>query len=41
MYGSDSPQVVSIVLILRKKEPRQTCIWWRMRARKFKIWIIK
>jgi len=37
--GSYSLQAVSKVLILTKKEPRQMCIWWRMGARKFKIWM--
>jgi len=35
-WRRDWIQVVSKVLILAKKEPRQ-CIWWSMRARTLKI----
>jgi len=39
--GREVKQVVSKLLILTRKEPRQMCFWWRMIARKFKIWINK
>ena len=41
VYVREVIQVVSTVLILTIKELRQMCIWWGMRARKFKIWMNK
>jgi len=41
VYVREVIQVVSNVLILTNKEPRQMCIWWDMRARIFKIWMNK
>jgi len=41
VYVREVLQVVSNVLILTNKKPRQVCIWWGMRARKFKIWMNK
>jgi len=41
VYVREVIQVISNVLILTNKKPRQMCIWWGMQVRKFKIWMNK